>query len=89
LFRGEALTRKEVKKFGQLNFGKARTRLITLDEATEKRLILLKNLYYHSLAGTKHYSIDADSRKSPWRITFTWSDEGMENVEMVKIENTH
>lgn len=89
LFLGEALDRKELKKLGNLDLIKAFTRLVTLDEADEKSLLLSPALHYHRLKGSAKYSIDADSRKSPWRITFQWENEEMKNVELVKIEGTH
>jgi len=42
-----------------------------------------------NLKGTNRYSIDADSRKSLWRITFEWEDDEMKDVLLVKIEDTH
>ena len=68
---------------------KAETRLDQLDSAEEKDLLLAAHLFYHNLKGTKRYSIDADSRKSPWRITFVWEDDEMKDVRLVKIEDTH
>ena len=41
------------------------------------------------LKGTARHSIDADSRKSQWRITFQWENSQMKNVQLVKIEDTH
>lgn len=89
LFLGEELSRKESKKLGALNPVKAFERLAILNEADEKSLLLISSLHYHNLRGTSKYSIDADSRKSPWRITFQWENSEMKNVELVRIENTH
>ncbi len=72
LFLGEGLNRKETNKLGSLNPVKAFERLAILNEADEKALLLMPFLHYHKLKGTARYSIDADSRKSPWRNTFQW-----------------
>jgi len=89
LFLGETLSRKESSKLGTLNPIRAYERLNILNESDEKSLLLLPALYYHKLRGTSKYSIDADSRKSPWRITFQWENAEMKNVELVRIEDTH
>ena len=89
LFLGETLSRKESNKLGNLNLTRAFERLSILNEADEKSLLLLPALHYHKLKGTSKYSIDADSRKSPWRITFQWENSEMKNVELVRIEDTH
>ena len=89
LFFGEEMSRREINKIGTLNPVKAFERLAILNEADEKALLLIPMLHYHKLQGTSKYSIDADSRKSPWRITFQWENAEMQNVELVKIEDTH
>ena len=89
LFLGSEITRKEANKLGTLNPVKAFERLAILNEADEKSLILIPALHYHKLKGTSKYSIDADSRKSPWRITFQWENAEMKNVELVRIEDPH
>ena len=89
LFLGEELSRKESKKLGSLNPVRAFERLAILNEADEKSLLRIPSLHYHKLKGTSKYSIDADSRKSPWRITFQWENSEMKNVELVRIEDTH
>ena len=89
VFLSESLTRKERKRLGALNLKKAVERLALLDVSNEKNLLLSPTLHYHHLKGTTRYSIDADSRKSPWRITFCWEDEEMTHVELVTIEDTH
>jgi plasmid maintenance system killer protein len=89
LFLGESLSRKESNKLGTLDLTRAFERLSILNEADEKSLLLLPALHYHKLKGTSKYSIDADSRKSPWRITFQWENSEMKNVELVRIEDTH
>ena len=89
LFLGEELSRKETNKLGTLNPIKACERLAILNEADEKSLLRLPALHYHRLKGTPKYSIDADSRKSPWRITFQWENQEMKDVELVRIEDTH
>lgn len=89
IFSGEKLTKKERKQFGSLKLEKAVTRMDQLDSAEEKDLLLAPHLHYHHLKGTSRYSIDADSRKSPWRITFEWEGDEMTNVLLVKIEDTH
>lgn len=89
IFRGEALTKKELRAFGGLDYEKAKVRLIQLHESTEKDLILLPSLCYHSLSGSSRYSIDANSRRSRWRITFEWDADTMVDVQLVEIEHTH
>ena len=89
LFLGEELSRKETNKLGTLNPIKAFERLAILNEADEKSLLLTPALHYHKLQGTSKYSIDADSRKSPWRIAFQWENLEMKNVELARIEDPH
>lgn len=89
IFLGEKLSRKESNKFGTLNPIKAFERLAILNEADERSLLLIPALHYHKLKGTSKYSIDADSRNSPWRIIFQWENAEMKNVELVRIEDTH
>lgn len=89
IFLGDELSRKDVQKFGGLNFQKANERLAMLNEADERTLLLVPFLHYHKLKGSGRYSIDADSRKSPWRITFQWENAEMRDVRLVKIEDTH
>jgi len=89
LFQGEKLSRKESNNLGALNPVRAFERLAILNDADEKSLLLIPALHYHKLKGTSKYSIDADSRKSPWRITFLWENLEMKNVELVRIEDTH
>ena len=86
LFSGSEITRKEANRLGTLNPVKAFERLAILNEADEKSLLLIPALHYHKLKGTSQHSIDADSRKSPWRITFQWENAEMKNVELVRIE---
>jgi plasmid maintenance system killer protein len=90
IFRGEKLTRKEEKQFGGLRIDKAQERLAVLNQASERDLLTLQALHYHKLHGAgARYSIDANSRNSKWRITFTWADDELTDVELVKIEDTH
>ncbi len=89
IFLGGKLNRKESAKLGSLNTVKAYERLAMLNEADEKTLLLSPFLHYHKLKGTTRFSIDADSRKSPWRITFQWENAEMKDVQLVKIEDTH
>jgi plasmid maintenance system killer protein len=89
LFLGKGLTKKERKTLGALNIAKATERLDLLKAADEKALLTAPFLHYHKLQGTSRYSIDADSRKSKWRITFAWENEELKDVELVKIEDTH
>jgi plasmid maintenance system killer protein len=89
LFLGRELSRKDRNKLGGLNPIKAFERLAILHQADEKALLLIPFIHYHKLKGTPKYSIDADSRKSPWRITFEWENSEMKNVTLVKIEDTH
>lgn len=89
IFLGGELSRKEAKKLGTLDTTKAFERLALLNEADEKTLLLSPFLHYHKLKGTSRYSIDADSRKSPWRITFQWENAEMTDVQLVRIEDTH
>ena len=51
--------------------------------------MLIPLIHYHKLKGTAKYSIDANSHKSPWRITFQWENAELTNVELVRIEDTH
>jgi len=88
IFGNEELTRKEIRAFGLLNIQKAYDRLQVLHFASERDLLASVSLHYHRL-GKGRYSIDADSRKSPWRITFEWENEELTNVKLVKIEDTH
>jgi len=88
IFGSKELTRKEIRAFGRLNFQKAYDRLQVLHLATERDLLAAVSLHYHRLEKGR-YSIDADSRKSPWRITFEWENEDLTNVKLVKIEDTH
>lgn len=89
IYRGETLTQKESRKLGGLDVDKAQERLAVLNQASERDLLALPVLHYHALRGTKRYSIDANSRRSKWRITFAWKDENLCDVELVKIEDTH
>lgn len=89
LFLGESLNQKERRTFGAMNVRKAAERLFLLDSADEKALLTAPALRYHKLHGTDRFSIDADSRKSKWRITFTWENDEATNVCLVKIEDTH
>jgi plasmid maintenance system killer protein len=89
LFLGAEMSRRELNKLGTLNPVKAFERLAILNESDEKALRLIPALHYHKLKGSTKYAIDADSRKSPWRITFQWENAEMRNVGLVKIEDTH
>lgn len=89
IFRGDSLTRKEERSLRDLKVKKAYERLLLLNAATEKDLLLYPALHYHSLKGTTRYSIDADSRNSKWRITFAWADQALTDVSLVTIEDTH
>jgi plasmid maintenance system killer protein len=89
IFLGGQPSRKDLKKLGGLNIAKAFERLTMLDAADEKRLLLSPSLHYHKLKGSSRYSIDADSRTSPWRIIFQWENDEMKNVQLVTIEDTH
>lgn len=89
VFLGENLSRKEINNLGNLDQVKAFERLAILNEADQKALMLIPAVRHHKLKGTSKYSIDVDSRKSPWRITFQWENAEMKNVELVRIEDTH
>jgi len=89
IFRGEDLSRKEQRALGALNLAKAFERLAILNRADSRMLGQIPFLFYHKLHGTSRYSIDADSRKSKWRITFSWKNEEMTDVLLVCIEDTH
>ena len=89
IFLGEVLTKKERKSLGALDLEKSKRRLEMLDDATEKDLLMMPAMKYHKLQGTNRYSVEANKRNSPWRITFSWEDEEMKDVEFVKIEETH
>jgi plasmid maintenance system killer protein len=88
IFKGELLTRKEIRSLGDLNFEKAYERLRILNRVTQTDLLQLPPLRYHTLHNGR-YSIDAGSRKSIWRITFEWSNDELTDVELVTIEDTH
>jgi plasmid maintenance system killer protein len=89
IFRGEKLSRKEQNSLGDLRLEKAQERLVILNQAAERDLMNLQSLHYHKLHGEGRYSIDANSRNSKWRITFTWANEELTDVELVEIEDTH
>lgn len=89
IFLGDELTRRELKKLGDLDVAKTQERLAVLHQATEKDLLTLPFLHYHALRGSKRYSIDANSRRSKWRITFAWADQDRVDVQLVCIEDTH
>lgn len=89
IFLGEDLSRQEAKKLGELNLDKAQERLAVLNQTSEKDLMTLPFLNYHALHGTGRYSIDANSRRSKWRITFDWADDEHVDVQLVLIEDTH
>ena len=89
IFHGEKLTKIERKALGDLRIEKAQERIAILNHATERDLLGLHSLHYHKLHGTKRYSIDANSRNSKWRITFSWAAQELTDVELVKIEDTH
>lgn len=89
LFLGEDLSKKESNRLGTINPVRVFERLAILNESDEKSLLLVPALHYHHLKGTSKFSIDADSRKSPWRITFQWENSEMKHVELVRIEDTH
>ncbi len=89
LFLGEALNQKERRAFGAMNGEKAAERLFLLDSSDERALLTAPALHYHKLHGSDRYSIDADSRKSKWRITFSWENDEMADVRLVTIEDTH
>lgn len=89
IFRGEDLTKKEVRQLGDIRIEKAQERLLILHHSTEKDLLTLRSLHYHKLHGTGRYSIDANSRNSKWRITFDWVDQEFTDVSLVQIEDTH
>jgi plasmid maintenance system killer protein len=89
IFLGGEINRKDARKLGGLNTLKAFERLAMLHEADENTPLVTPFLHYHKLKGTTRYSIDAESRKSPWRITFQWESAEMKDVQLVKIEDTH
>lgn len=89
IFFGETLTKKESNSLGSLDLRKTKRRLEMLDDATERDLLLLPSMKYHHLKGSNRFSIDADKRNSLWRITFSWENVEMRDVEFVKIEDTH
>ena len=89
ILKGEKLSRKEVKALGDLDLDKAQQRLAIFDQSTEKDLLTAQALHYHKLKGSSFYSIDADSRKSRWRIVFAWADETLTDVSLVQIGDTH
>jgi len=88
IFHNQELTRKEIRSSGKLDLQKAYERLRVLHFSTEKDLLCAVSLKYHGLGGNR-YSIDANSRRSPWRINFEWDNEELTDVRLVKIEDTH
>jgi len=89
LFNGLELTKKEARQLGDLRIDKAQERLLILHYSTERDLLTLQSLHYHKLHGSGRYSIDANSRASKWRITFEWANQELNDVSLVKIEDTH
>jgi len=89
LFNGLELTKKEARQLGDLRIDKAQERLLILHHSTERDLLTLQSLHYHKLHGSGRYSIDANSRASKWRITFEWANQELNDVSLVKIEDTH
>ncbi len=89
VFNGETLFKKEREASSNLNQVKAQEALKVLDKSTEKQLLTTPSLFYHRLSGTDRYSIDANGRKSKWRITFACVDGEKTDVELVRIEDTH
>jgi len=89
IFLGDDLTKKEARQLGDIRIDKAQERLLILHNSAEKDLLTLHSLRYHKLHGTGRYSIDANSRASKWRITFSWADQELTNVSLVTIEDTH
>ncbi len=89
LFLGQPLNQKECRAFGSMNLKKAAERLFLLDSSNEKNLLPASALYYHKLHGSHRCSIDADSRKSKWRITFIWENDEATDVCFVQIDDTH
>jgi plasmid maintenance system killer protein len=89
LFNGLELTKKEARQLGDLRIDKAQERLLILHHSTERELVTLQSLHYHKLHGSGRYSIDANSRASKWRITFEWANQELNDVSLVKIEDTH
>ena len=89
LFLGVALNQKERRTFVAMNVQKAAERLFLLDSSDEKALLAASALHYHKLHGSDRCSIDADSRKSKWRITFTRENDEATDVSLVKIDDTH
>ena len=70
------------KKSGERIYDKHPKQAAILNEANEKFLLLIPVLHYHKLKGTTKYSIDADSRKSPWRIIFRWEGQDAYHVQI-------
>jgi plasmid maintenance system killer protein len=89
LFNGLELTKKEARQLRDLRIDKAQERLLILHHSTERDLLTLQSLHYHKLHGSGRYSIDANSRASKWRITFEWANQELNDVSLVKIEDTH
>ena len=89
VFLGEPLTRQEVKRLGELNLNKAQERLAVLNQVSEKDLLTMPFLRYHALSGSERCSIDANSRRSKWRITFAWHEDERVDVQLALIEDPH
>lgn len=88
IFKGESLSSRELRTLGNLRIGKVYERLNALDHFNERDLMMASSYHYHTLNNGR-YSIDANARNLPWRITFQWENDEMTNVELVKIEDTH
>lgn len=87
-WNGEALRRKEINSFGDLDWQQAFTNLEVLNLSSELDLQQNISLKYHSLSDGR-YSIDV-KRNSTWRIIFKWIDEQKQDVELVRIsDETH
>jgi len=88
LWHGEPLKRKDINKFGNLNWECALETLETLNSANEKNLLTFQSLSYHSLHDGR-YSVDVKARGN-WRIIFNWDNEEKTDVCLVRIsDETH
>lgn len=87
-----SFSKKERKTYGAIDEEKCHTRLAVLDSVkSEHELLMPANslLFYHHLHGTETYTIDANSRKNPWRIAFEWEDKEQGKVKNVRLKDTH
>lgn len=86
------LNKKERKRFGDLDTSKAHDRLRILNAIRSESELLLpinKYLYYHAHSGSDTSTIDANKRRSKWRICFEWHSKELGDTMNVSITDPH